>query len=72
MYIEAIVYVEREGQKKIVIGEGGARIKEIGQMARREIESSLGKRVFLELRVKVRDKWRDNDSWISRFGYSER
>ena len=61
-----------EGQKKIVIGEKGARIKEIGQQARREIESSLGKKVFLELRVKVRDKWRDNDSWISRFGYSER
>lgn len=72
LYIEAILYVEREGQKKIVIGEKGARIKEIGQQARREIESSLGKKVFLELRVKVRDKWRDNDSWISRFGYSER
>ena len=72
MYIEAVVFVEREGQKKIVIGEKGARIKEIGQKARLEIESSLGKKVFLELRVKVRDKWRDNDSWISRFGYSER
>ena len=71
LYIEAVVFVEREGQKKIVIGEKGARIKEIGQMARREIESALGKKVFLELRVKVRDKWRDNDSWINRFGYNE-
>ena len=71
LYIEAIVYVERESQKKIVIGEKGARIKEIGQMARREIESALGKKVFLELRVKVRDKWRDDDSWINRFGYRE-
>ena len=72
LYIEALIYVERDSQKKIVIGEKGARIKEIGQGARREIESALGKKVFLELRVKVRDKWREDDSWISRFGYSER
>ena len=54
-----------------MIGEKGARIKEIGQGARREIESALGKKVFLELRVKVRDKWRDNDNWISRLGYND-
>ena len=72
LYIEAFIHVERDSQKRIVIGAGGARIKEIGQMARKEIETLLGRKVFLELRVKVRDKWRDNEMWISRLGYKER
>ncbi len=71
-YVEAIIYVERESQKKIVIGEGGARIKEIGLKARVQIEEWLGKKVYLEVRVKVRDKWRDDDLWLSRFGIAER
>jgi GTP-binding protein Era len=71
-YVEAVIYVERDSQKKIVIGENGARVKEIGQKSRQEIEQWLGKKVFLEIRVKVRDKWRNDDLWLSRFGISER
>ncbi|HEX9996984.1 MAG TPA: GTPase Era [Abditibacterium sp.] len=72
LFIEAVLYVERESQKGIVVGDGGARIKEIGAKARGEIEKSLGRSVYLELRAKVRDKWRDNETWISRLGYSEK
>lgn len=71
LYIEAFVHLERASQKKIFIGEGGSRIKNIGQAARQEIETLLERKVFLELRVKVRDKWREDDVWIRRFGYKD-
>ena len=71
LYIEAFLIVERGGQKQIVIGENGARLKEIGQKARTEIEEFLGRKVYLDLRVKVRDKWRESDSWVKRLGYQE-
>jgi GTP-binding protein Era len=71
LYIEAFLIVERGGQKQIVIGENGARLKEIGQKARAEMEEFLGRKVFLDLRVKVRDKWRESDSWVKRLGYQE-
>lgn len=71
LYIEAFLIVERSGQKQIVIGEGGSRLKEIGQKSRLEIEEFLGRKVFLDLRVKVRDKWRESESWVRRFGYQE-
>lgn len=58
--IAATIYVEREGQKGILIGKGGATIKKIGTLARKEIEDMLGGRVFLELAVKVRANWRSN------------
>jgi GTP-binding protein Era len=70
LFLAAFLYIERESQKKIVIGHGGARIREIGQKARVEIETLLGRKVFLELRVKLREKWRDDDKWVRRFGYS--
>ena len=72
LFIEAFIHVERESQKRIVVGAGGSKIKEIGQAARKEIETLLGRPVYLELRVKVRDKWRDNEMWIQRLGYSEK
>ncbi|PQV65345.1 GTP-binding protein Era [Abditibacterium utsteinense] len=72
LFVEAVLFVERESQKGIVVGDKGARIKEIGAKARKEIEESLGRSVYLELRAKVRDKWRDNETWISRLGYSEK
>lgn len=71
LFVSGVVYVERESQKKIVIGEGGARIREIGQKARLQMEAQLSRKVFLELRVKVREKWRDNETWIRRFGYGD-
>lgn len=72
LFIEALLFVERDSQKRIVIGEGGSRIRDIGKAAREEIQSVLGHSVFLDLRVKVRDKWRDNEMWIKRFGYDEK
>lgn len=62
--IAAAIYCERPGQKAILIGKGGARLKEIGSSARREIESLLGTRVYLELHVKVKDRWRESEPFI--------
>ncbi len=70
-YIDAAVYVERQGQKAIVIGKRGAMIKQIGALARREIEALLERGVFLELRVKVREEWRRNPTQLRRFGFTE-
>ncbi len=71
LFVSGFIFVERESQKKIVIGEGGARIRDIGAGARKEIESQLSRKVYLELRVKVREKWRENQTWLRRFGYAE-
>jgi GTP-binding protein Era len=68
-YIAATVFVERESHKGIVIGEGGAMLKKIGSAARSEIESMSGRKVFLELRVKVEKDWRDDENILRRFGY---
>jgi GTP-binding protein Era len=62
--ISATVYVEREGQKGIIIGSGGLTLKRIGTEARRELEVLLGTKVFLELRVKVSSNWRDNPALV--------
>lgn len=62
--VYATIYVEREGQKGIVIGSNGALLKKIGTEARREIELLLGRKFFLELHVKVRPKWRDNPRFL--------
>lgn len=68
-YIAATVFVERESHKGIVIGEGGAMLKKIGSSARAEIEAMSGRKVFLELRVKVEKDWRDDENALRRFGY---
>ena len=67
--IGADIIVQRDTQKGIILGEGGAMIKKLGTMARKEIEEFLGSKVFLELYVKVRPKWRDNDIHLKEYGY---
>ena len=68
-YIRAVVNVERPGQKGIVIGKGGAMLKQIGSLARVGLEEMLQEKVFLELFVKVREDWRKSDRELRRFGY---
>ncbi len=68
-YIRAVVYVERESQKGIIIGKGGSALKQIGQNSRRHIEQLIGHQVFLELFVKVEKEWRDDKGKIKRLGY---
>lgn len=68
-YIEAVLNVEREAHKKIIIGKEGAGIKKIGKIAREKLNTILGRDIFLQLWVKVRPDWRYNDVWIKRLGY---
>jgi GTP-binding protein Era len=67
--IQADIIVHRETQKAIIIGERGTMIREIGIQARQDIEAFVGQKVFLELFVKVRPKWRDNDNQLKEYGY---
>jgi GTP-binding protein Era len=67
--IRAEIIVQRESQKAIIIGEGGKMIRQIGSMARKEIEQFLDQKVFLELFVKVRPKWRENELFLKEYGY---
>ncbi len=69
--IRAIVYVEHESQKGMLIGKGGRAIKQVGIEAREDLERLLGCRVFLDLSVKVKKRWRRDASQIRRFGYGE-
>ena len=64
--VTASIVVEREGQKGIVIGAGGTMIREIGKAARTELEAETGRKFFLELTVKVRERWRDDERFLSR------
>ena len=70
VYIRAMLYVERDSQKGIVIGEGGRTIKALGAAARAKIEALLGRRVFLDLHVKVLPKWRRDEPALKRLGYA--
>lgn len=67
--IVADIIVQRETQKGILLGQGGKMIKQLGTEARKDIEEFLGRKVFLELFVKVRPKWRDNDLMLREYGY---
>ncbi len=71
-YIAATIFVERESQKGIVIGEGGRMMKTIGSQARKEIEEMGGRKVFLELRVKVSKDWRNDPNALKQLGYAKK
>jgi GTPase len=68
LYVRAAIYVERESQRPIILGEGGSRIKKIGSEARREMEALLGTHIYLDLGVKVKKGWRRDPSLLERFG----
>ena len=68
-YIEATLFVERDSHKPIVIGQGGQMLKKIGASAREKIEAMSGRKVFLQIKVKVRKHWRDDEKVLRWFGY---
>ena len=68
MVVSAIIWVDREGQKPIVIGAGGARLKRVGSAARRELNALTGERFHLTLWVKVREDWADNAQALRALG----
>ena len=69
LYIRAVIYVERESQKAIIIGAKGAQIKRIGEASRRKIEAFVGAQVYLDLWIKVLANWRKKPDTLARFGY---
>jgi len=70
-FISAEIIIERQSQKGILIGKNGQALKKIGETARKNIEKFLGREVFLELHVKVREKWRESETWLKRLGYKK-
>ncbi len=71
-FISAEIAIERDSQKAIIIGKGGTAIKKLGELARKSIEEFLQHEVFLELRVKVRKKWRSDENLLKSFGYTKK
>ena len=69
IHIKALIIVERDTQKGIIIGHQGQALKKVGAMARKDIESFFGKKVFLEMFVKVEKDWRNRDNILKNFGY---
>ncbi len=65
-----MIHVARQSQKGIIIGHRGAKLKRVGTEARKDLETFLGKKVFLEIFVKVAEDWRDNDRALRQFGYN--
>lgn len=72
LYIGAVIYTERDSQKGILIGKRGAMLKQVGQLARQELEALLGTKIYLELWVKVKKDWRNEPAWLRRFGFDDR
>ncbi len=70
LLVRATIFVERSGQKAILIGKGGARLKSIGEVARKELEEVFGYKVYLDLWVKVRPGWRNSEKELRRMGYT--
>ncbi len=70
LVVDAAISIERESQKKILIGKGGERLKMVGQYAREEIEKLFGSKVYLNLFVRVKKNWRQDDRYLKDFGYS--
>ena len=67
--ISAVIWVERDSQKGIVVGKGGSLLKKVGRAARLDLKEQLGQAVHLELWVKVKDNWADNEADLQRLGY---
>ncbi|MDK2888144.1 MAG: GTPase [Thermoanaerobacter sp.] len=72
VYVRAVIYTEKESHKAILIGKGGRMLKEIGRLAREEMELLLGSKIYLDLWVKVKEDWRNQDLYLKNFGYSNR
>ena len=71
LHIHALIWVERESQKRIVIGKGGEKLKEVGKQSRIDMEKLFGTKVFLELWVKVKEGWSDNERILNSLGYKD-
>ena len=71
MRLHAVIWVERASQKGIVIGEKGATLREVGRQARQDMEQLLGRKVFLETWVKVREGWSDDERALRSLGYAD-
>ena len=69
--INVAIIVDRDSLKKIIIGKGGSMIKKIGTLARKELEQTLGTKVYLELYVKTIDKWRDREKYLNEFNFND-
>ena len=68
-FIRGLIFVEKDSQKGIIIGKGGAMLKQVGQRARQELEALMGIKVFLELWVKVKPNWQSDDTILKMLGY---
>lgn len=72
VYVRAVIYTEKESHKAILIGKGGRMLKEIGRRAREEMELLLGSKIYLDLWVKVKEDWRNQELYLKNFGYANR